>query len=193
MKINHVLIDLENVTPDSLHLLAGDHFKVHVFVGENQKKIPIDLATAVQRMGSNARYVQIVGNGPNALDFHIAYYIGRLSLETPGAFFHIISRDTGFDPLKKHLKDQGVYCLRHESLADIPLVRRASSTLEEKVLAKPARPKSSAALRRRVNAAFSNALSESELDELLRELARRSLLQEKDGKVTYAAAGPAQN
>lgn len=195
MKTNYVLIDLENVTPESIHVLSADHFQVRVFVGENQKRISTEVVTAVQRLGDKAQYVQICGHGPNALDFHIAYYIGRLSLETPGAFFHIISGDKGFDPLLKHLKEQKVFCLRHESLAQIPLVRHMNSSLAEKVeavveklLNKPARPKTSAALRRHVNAVFAKALTESQLDDVVKELCRRGLVKEVDGKISYPDA-----
>jgi len=39
--------------------------------------------------------VGIKGQGKNAADFHIAYFIGKLSKEIPDSLFHIISRDTG--------------------------------------------------------------------------------------------------
>ena len=38
------------------------------------------------------------------MDFHIAFYIGRLSKEEPGSEFHIVSKDKGFDPLVQHLR-----------------------------------------------------------------------------------------
>jgi hypothetical protein len=36
MRINYVLIDFENVQPESLAVLQHEHFKVMVFVGTNQ-------------------------------------------------------------------------------------------------------------------------------------------------------------
>ena len=47
--------------------------------------------------------VRLTEPGKNALDFHIAYYLGQLALKEPDAFFHIVSKDTGFDPLIQHL------------------------------------------------------------------------------------------
>ena len=79
MPSNYVLIDFENVQPKNLELLAEHPLKVYVFVGETQAKIPFDLADSMQLLGNNARYVKITGTGQNALDFHIAYYIGRLA------------------------------------------------------------------------------------------------------------------
>ena len=89
MKNNYVLIDYENVQPKSLALLDGHDFKVIVFVGSNQAKIPFELVSAIQELGSSAKYVKIGGNGPNALDFHIAFYMGQIAEKDPDAYFHI--------------------------------------------------------------------------------------------------------
>jgi hypothetical protein len=48
---NYVLIDFENVQPTNLAILAKHSFKIYVFVGANQCKIPFDLASALQALG----------------------------------------------------------------------------------------------------------------------------------------------
>ena len=53
---NYVLIDLENVQPKNLEILASHPFKVLVFVGANQAKVTYDLAVAMQELGKNAQY-----------------------------------------------------------------------------------------------------------------------------------------
>ena len=95
MKINYLLIDYENVQPKNLSVLNGHPFKVIVFIGANQTKIPVEFARALQAMGGDADYVQISGNGHNAVDFHIAFTIGELSKSDSDGYFHIISKDTG--------------------------------------------------------------------------------------------------
>lgn len=96
MRTNYVLIDYENVQPKSLAALKADPcFKVHLFVGASQAKVAFEVAEAMQALGEHARYIKIAGNGSNALDFHIAYYIGQLSSQDANAFFHIISKDAG--------------------------------------------------------------------------------------------------
>ena len=47
MRTNVVLIDFENVRPDSLTALVGAHFKLMVFVGANQVKLTVEFAMAV--------------------------------------------------------------------------------------------------------------------------------------------------
>jgi PIN domain len=123
MKINYILIDYENVQPKNLALLAAEHFRVVVFVGQAQQSVPIGLATALQSFGKRAGYVRISGNGPNALDFHIAYYIGRLVSQDKTAYLHIISKDTGFDPLIAHLRERGIEIRRWPGLENIPILR----------------------------------------------------------------------
>ena len=122
MKKNYVLIDYENVQPETMAALEREHFSVLVFVGANQAKVTYEVASVLQRMGDRAAYVKIAGNGGNALDFHIAYYIGQLAAKEPDSYFHIVSKDTGFDPLLQHLKSKNVSASRVESISDLPLV-----------------------------------------------------------------------
>ncbi|MFN9827749.1 MAG: PIN domain-containing protein [Planctomyces sp.] len=134
MRTNYVLIDYENVQPEVLSALDAQHFKVVVFVGASQNKLSFDTADALQKMGGRAEYVKIAGNGANALDFHIAFYIGRISFQDPAACFHIVSKDTGFDPLVQHLKKQMISAVRCSAVSDIPLLKVASGkTIPEKL------------------------------------------------------------
>lgn len=108
MPTNYVLIDFENVQPRNLEILGKLPFRVLVFVGASQSKVPFDLAASLQALGDRAQYIKVGGSGRNALDFHIAFYIGELAARDPEAWFHIISKDTGFDPLIKHLKTRNI-------------------------------------------------------------------------------------
>jgi len=123
MRTNFVLVDFENIQPKDFGLLKDGPFKVRVFLGPNQSKIPVALAATLQSFGANAEYVVSETAGKNALDFHIAYYIGVLSTQDPTAYFHIISKDAGFDPLLKHLKAKKIFAQRSTSIADIPFFK----------------------------------------------------------------------
>uniref|UniRef100_UPI0040562E4A PIN domain-containing protein n=1 Tax=Candidatus Electronema sp. TaxID=2698783 RepID=UPI0040562E4A len=83
MKSNYVLIDYENVQVQSLALLKGGEFQVRVFLGPNNTKLPVELVTAMQGLGSRAEYIVLETSGSNALDFHIAYYLGALAAADP--------------------------------------------------------------------------------------------------------------
>jgi hypothetical protein len=123
LKTNYVLIDFESVQPSSLDLLNHNNFKLFVFVGANEVKLPFEIADCIQRLGERAKYIKISGTGPNALDFHIAYYIGRTAATDPAAYFHIISKDAGFDPLITHLRANKIFASRVSAISDIPLLK----------------------------------------------------------------------
>jgi hypothetical protein len=143
---NFVMVDFENVQPSSLGALSPDTCDIKVFTGAHQKKVELALAQALQRFGPNAEWVQITGSGKDALDFHIAFYIGRLSSEHAGASFTIVSRDTGFDPLVKHLAKLGIGCRRVAGIDQItpagpPLAEaRAQKAPARKAARPPAAP-----------------------------------------------------
>ncbi|WP_228437269.1 PIN domain-containing protein [Xanthomonas campestris] len=122
-RTNYVLIDYENVQPTDARLLNRDDVRVWVFVGANQKSVLTDLVTELQVLGTRARYERCSGNGSNALDFHIAYVLGQLSRDDPAGFFHIISKDTGFDPLIAYLKQQKIFGARAASISQMPLFK----------------------------------------------------------------------
>lgn len=194
MQTNYVLIDLENVQPRNLELLAKHPFRVFVFVGANQSKISFDLASAMQRLGTEATYVKIAGNGRNALDFHIAYYIGELSAKDPDAHFHVISRDTGFDLLIKHLKAKDIRIQRESDLAEIPLLRMSDATTDDEKIEAivknlscrgQSRPRKVKTLANTINSLFTKQLGETELMALVEELRKRKYVEVSEGSVTY--------
>lgn len=199
MRTNFVLIDSENVWPDSIYKLRHEHFRVVVFVGANQKRIDVAVAKAVQALGANGEYVQISGNGPNALDFHIAYYIGRYSHEYPNSYFHIISKDTGFDPLIKHLIEKAVPCARWESVSEIPLLKSADSLSPmqraadffEKRIAQSSgnRPAKVKTLQSTIAAHFHKLLSPEEVGSVIEALQAAGHIEVNGQKITYAERG----
>ena len=194
MRINYVLIDFESVQPDSLELLAQDPFRTVLFLGATQSKLPTKIAVAIQSMGDRAQYVVIAGNGPNALDFHIAFYIGRMAAADNSAFFHVISKDTGFDPLLAHLKGLGILSHRHTAIADIPLLKPATSAesghgveavLTQLAKMKAARPRKVNTLKSTIAAVFQKKITEAQLDYLIQDLQQRKWITVDTGKVTY--------
>lgn len=194
LKTNYVLIDFENVQPKNIEILKGHDFKVILFVGEKQTKIPFELVKAMQSLGDSADYIKINGNGPNALDFHIAFYIGLIATKDNDAFFHIISKDTGFDPLIRHLKSRKISAQREKTIAEIPLLKisnskskteRVDAIVEFLKARGNAKPRTVKTLSNSINSLFSRTLEENELLELIKELIKRKVVIENGTKVTY--------
>jgi hypothetical protein len=201
LKTNYLLIDYENVQSKSLGLLNGIAFKVLVFLGANQTKVPVDFAKTLQCLGKDAEYIQISGNGSNALDFHIAFTIGELSKSDPDAYFHIISKDTGFDPLIEHAKKKGILIQRSKEIADIPLLRVSNAkTVEEKIDAivrnltsrGTERPRKVKTLTNTINALFLKALEEPKLKSLIQALEKQGHITIEGENIGYHLIGAPQ-
>ena len=196
MRSNVVLIDLENVQPATLQALECEHYRVVVFVGAAQMKLPFEIVNAVQRMGERAEYVRISGTGPNALDFHIAFYIGQFAAQDPTAFFHIISKDAGFDPLIRHLKTKHIFCARSVSIEEMPLVKtdgkavsegRARMFVESLRQPKSTKPRSDKTLGRALAAFFGKQkLSDAEVAAVVAAMQKAGHASIVEGKVTYS-------
>ena len=194
MANNYVLIDYENVHPKNLELLLDHPFNVYVFVGQNQARIPFDLADSMQLLGKAAQYIKIAGSGQNALDFHIAYYVGELASKEPDACFHIISKDKGFDPLIRHLKERNIRVEREKDLGEIPLLQLSEKTsLDDQISAivknlggrGQSRPRKIKTLQNTINSLFTKKLDQKELNELMNEMKRRKLIVIKQNNVSY--------
>ncbi|MBL8422962.1 MAG: hypothetical protein JNK06_05625 [Candidatus Accumulibacter phosphatis] len=123
MNLTYILVDFENVQPQDLDLLADQQFRVKVFHGSHQNKLDMTLVKALQPLGAHVEYVQSETPGKNALDFHVAFCMGRLleahrSNGIP-ARFGIISRDGGFEPLLRHVRSLGYAAKQAGSVREV--------------------------------------------------------------------------
>jgi hypothetical protein len=206
MKTNYVLIDFESVQVKSLALLGDGQFRVHLFLGPNHTRVPRDLVLAMHRFGERAQYVELETPGPNALDFHIAYYLGKLTAADPAGFFHVISKDTGFDPLITHLKAKKILAARSECLEEMPCFRPPAVApaptssengsanggldglvkiaLDDLIKRKAARPRKVATLRSTVLTRIGKD-AEGSLDAVIAALLHAGHLQIEAEKITY--------
>ena len=197
MTKHYILIDYENVQTKSLSVLLGapnQAFRIMVFVGANQSKLPIELVQSMQSFGDKAEYVQITGSGRNALDFHIAYYLGALTEREPKAIFHVISKDTGYDQLIRHLKDKRINVARQKDLFDIPWLSSANKkpadeqldAIVENLSARGnSRPRKVKTLKNSINSLFGNKLEPDKIDNLVKDLQQRKFVIIKQENVTY--------
>jgi PIN domain len=194
-RTNFVLVDFENVQPKDIDLLKDGPFKVKIFLGPNQCKIPITLAVALQSLGEDAEYIILETAGNNALDFCIVYYIGILSVLDPTAFFHVISKDTRFDPLLKHLKGKRIFAHRSTCIADIPYFKpplfvapdtQINIVVADLIRRKASKPRTQKALLNTLHTLFKKELSELQLTALFFELCKRGFVKVEGAKVAYA-------
>lgn len=124
----YILIDFENVQPaaEEMSLIRGAGYQVRLFHGPNQKSFDAEMVKAAHLLGSQLEYFQGERTGKNAMDFHIAFYLGRLveagkASDLPpeeSSAFVIVSKDAGFDALLDPVRALGHRAARTSTLSD---------------------------------------------------------------------------
>ena len=117
MSHRYLLVDFENVPKVDLAALPDD-VTVPFFFGASQKSVSKDFLKTALKLGSRFVPVDIEGQGKNALDFHIAFYLGEYLAKYADADCVILSRDKGFDPLVQHLVGRGFRVRRVASVGE---------------------------------------------------------------------------
>jgi hypothetical protein len=141
--------------------------------------------------------VRLSFSGKNALDFALAYYVGRAVMADPTGHFHIVSRDTGFDPLIEHLRSRHIHAHRHDDFATLTFSGPAkppspppedlmSRVLEHLAKHVNNRPKRKKTLMSHLRAFLGNAVTEPDVVDLVERLCKAGRLSigDKDA-VTY--------
>ena len=128
-------IDYENIASlDGIDLLKFS--KVYIFIGAKQNKI--NLGAEKIELLAEIHLLKLKATSPDNLDFHICYYLGKLdTLAESNIIFVVVSNDTGFDPLLKHLKENGRVCARQkyvvkESIIKPVQTKKIVSLIDEK-------------------------------------------------------------
>ena len=94
-----------------------------LLLGAGQTRLDAALVETLMEDAATVQLVRLTSFGKNALDFALAYYVGRAVMANPTGWFHIVSKDTGFDPLIEHLRSRHIHAQRHDDFT-----RVASST-----------------------------------------------------------------
>lgn len=196
MKKQIIMVDWENVQPELLPALNIENTRVLLFIGPNQNKLPFPVVQAVQLLGARAQYVQVSKQGNDALDMHIAFYMGRLAVEEGDVYFHVIAKDRDYDPLIAHLKSLGIGAAKWPDLASIPILKSAAAATPRERLEvardwlrrrKGNRPRTLKTLTNSLKSvAFLGRLTDEDIGSVLKELERSQVIAVQGQKVTYA-------
>ncbi len=186
-----LLVDYENVPQVELSSLDDD-FRVIIFVGASQKNVPIELVTSAQKLGSRIEWRKVSGDGRNALDFFIAWQMGRVFEKSPRPDCVVLSKDKGFDPLLKYLNANGMRCRRINNLRELD--SQAAPVEDANIqrvvqlfgkLEKRSRPRKRRTLAQAISAMFQKKLSRQDVDSIIDTLMARKMVFEQHGIITY--------
>lgn len=200
MQTRFLLIDYENVQPKCLEGLDPASWRVVVFVGAKQTRVPFEFAAALQALGTAAEYRQVCGSGRNALDFHIAFEMGRLAESNPKACFCVISKDTGFDPLITQMRNDGIAAQRYPDLSDAlnlsppmadadAVADRVSSIVRNLRSRGNARPRRRATLISTIQSLHQKSLTGDEVEGIIDRLLQKGYVSLDGEAVTYRLPG----
>jgi hypothetical protein len=195
--MNHVFVDYENVHEVNPAVIGARSVSLTLLLGARQTKLDAALVEKLIEHAAMVQLVRLTTSGENALDFALAYYVGRAVIADPTGHFHIVSKDTGFDPLIEHLRSRHIHAHRHNDFTTLTFsgpAKPPSAPPEDPMprvlehLAKHVnnRPKRKKTLLSHLRAFLGNAVTESDvlaLVERLRQAGRLSI-GNKDA-VTY--------
>jgi hypothetical protein len=190
-----LLVDFENVHQVDLSRL-DESFQIIIFVGANQKSVPIELVTNAQKLGTRVEWQKVDGVGSNALDFFIACQLGRVSEKSPKIHCIVLSKDKGFDPLLKYLNKNGLKCKRINSLLELePKAATTTATEEEpnykrvvELLArieKKSRPRKLNTLSQHISSMFQKKIAQKDIDRIIDLLFANKLISETNNTISY--------
>jgi hypothetical protein len=199
-----VFVDFENVPDIDLALIAGQSVKITLLIGKNQTRLDLALVRHIHRLADRVELIEVGASGHNALDLTLAYHLGHTACQAPRATFHIVSKDTDFDPLVSHLNASGIAVARHRSFDALPFLgtkkkvenppakpvqdRRAKVLARLKNPSSRNRPSSKSALVAHLKTALGKESSAAIVEEILGELIRSRVLtiDAATDKVSYA-------
>lgn len=118
MRKHLLLVDFENVPKVDLSVL-DESYRAIIFVGASQNPPKAAKKQTTAHRYSRVDFQKIAGSGKNAMDFHIAFHLGRIFETAPDTVCIVLSSDKGYDPLLLHLNNSGLRCRRVESLEEL--------------------------------------------------------------------------
>jgi hypothetical protein len=194
-----LLVDYENVGRVELATIPKG-VRVLLFFGTSQKSVPTTFLKSALKLGERFVPIDVEGRGKNALDFHIAVYLGEYLAKAPTTGCMILSKDKGFDPLVKHLAGRHLAVRRVESVKDAFSVSRQTAGRDEAPnlgaaqkaavnwlygMQKNRRPRKRKGLVAHLNSHFAKKMSESQIQALIDQMIADKQLADLNGTLTY--------
>lgn len=123
--MNHVFVDFENVHEIDLTVIGNKVVTFTLLLGAKHSKLDVSLVERMMEHASSVQLLRLSSSGKNALDFALAFYLGKAATTDPSAYFHIVSKDKGFDPLVEHLRSRHTNVRRHDNFSTLTFSAQA--------------------------------------------------------------------
>jgi len=204
--VNYVFVDGENVPGLDLSFIGEKTVHLTLLLGPHNTKLLVGQVERLMDHAASAQLVRLEESGSEALDFALAYHLGRAVQADPTAYFHIVSKDTGFDPLVNHLKGRHIRLKRHIDVSTLPFGPHSKTNKAGQAPAKPfieyadlmnaalehlrkrgdTKPRTRTRLRNDLKDKFGKTTGEKEIESLIERLVKSGHVSIHDkGTVTY--------
>ncbi len=188
----YLYIDYENVQDVKIDVIKPTT-KVTIIVGKDQTKVPIELVQKTQPFGNAVEWIRVNGKGRNALDFFIAFFLGKDVATNNEKTFIIYSKDTGYDPLINHLKKSGIKVKRIVSFHElgqnkaIKIDEAGIKKVKESLIKVAAnkRPKKRNSLTGFITALLKSTPKQN-IDNIIEDLFIEKIIYEENGIIKYS-------
>ena len=209
--MNHIFVDYENIKTVDPAAFEIDNATFTLLFGPQNRKLDAALVESLLCRAPAVELVRLNESGRNAVDFGLAYYLGKKVAADPTAQFHLISKDTGYDPLIEHLRSRNVRINRYPSFEALaprgaakpasalkppaPAIPAAGANGNDRVVAylkrnESNRPRRKATLVRHLRSQLLRGAGDEEVNRCITILeANRQLTINEKGTVTYHLDG----
>lgn len=189
----YIFIDYENVCESDLSRISGKPVRVFMILGTRHTKLPTSLFLFAQDHPEQVRIIQTPVEGRNALDFVLTFELARIFSSDPAGYFHIVSKDTDFESVIRHLRSETKCIARHSSLTEIPALRtpeeRVTRLKNELADVPQSRPSTRQGLENKIRSTFENNATPEFIEKTIRSFIQAGVLDFTDNdKVLYKVA-----
>lgn len=184
-------VDYENV--GSLETIdLGKYDRIFVFLGPKNKQLKLGGNSPVGFCSIDLISLKTIG--PNNLDFHLAFHLGRFhELAEELIEFHIITNDSGFNGLINHIKGLGRRCKKVTLERNDKKSQRIVSLSPgaELIVARLApmdgrkRPRTTIKLKNWIKSQCTQVMNDTDPGEYYEELKNTKIIHENELRITY--------
>ena len=198
MKKHYILIDYENVQTKSLAVLQGapnQAFRIMVFVGANQSKIPIDLVSSMQELRGQGRVHP--DHRKRAKRTRLSHRLLSRSADRTRSGRHLSRHfqghrlrpvDQAFEGDKRSLRRGRRTCSTSRGCrrpTRNPQNEQLSAIVENLSARGNSRPRKVKTLKNSINSLFGNKLEPDKIDSLVKDLQEQKYIVIKQENVAY--------
>ncbi|WP_206052642.1 PIN domain-containing protein [Neptunomonas marina] len=158
--------------------------KAFVFLGAKQPRL--DFGERKYDKPIELNVIQIKQVQPNNLDFHLAYYLGKLDAEVDNDIcFEVVSNDNGFGPLIGHVSAAGRVIRQVKTSS--PASETPTQQLISRLILRPKaqRPQKVVSLRNFVASQLRLQGNEVAIQGVINQLVARKIVRISEDAVTY--------